>query len=41
MHAHPETEFKNDSKAFLNQLDILGSKGMIYTTPASKRKFYF
>jgi len=40
-HAHPKTGFKTESKAFLNQHDILGGKGMIYTTPASNGNFYF
>lgn len=40
-HAKPKTGYKEQSKAFLNQHDILGGKGMIYTTPQSNGNYYF
>ena len=40
-HAKPKTGYKEQSKAFLNQYDILGGKGMIYTTPQSNGNYYF
>jgi len=40
-HAKKKTGFKKDSVAFLNQVAILGDKGMIYTTPDSGGNYYF
>ena len=34
-HAKPKKGFKTKSDAFLNQVPILGGKGVIYTTPQS------
>ena len=41
-HKHPKVGFKTtESKAYLNQEEILGRKGVIYTTPASNGKYQF
>ena len=41
-HKHPKVGFKTtESKAYLNQEEILGGKGVIYTTPASNGKYQF
>lgn len=40
-HAKNKTGFKKKSDAFLNQVPILGDKGVIYTTPQSGGNYYF
>ena len=40
-HQKPKRGFKTNSKSFLNQVSILGDKGMVYTTPQSNGNYYF
>lgn len=40
-HAKPPKGFTKTSKAYLNQVEILGGKGCIYTTPQSNGNYYF
>jgi len=40
-HSKPKTGFKTKSDSFLNQVPILGDKGVIYTTPQSGGNYYF
>ncbi|HJO74484.1 MAG TPA: hypothetical protein QGH84_04660, partial [Rhodospirillales bacterium] len=40
-HQKPRRGYKTQSKSFLNQVPILGDKGMIYTTPQSNGNYYF
>ena len=40
-HAKNKTGFKTKSDAYLNQVPILGDKGVIYTTPQSGGNYYF
>ena len=40
-HAKPKTGFVKESKTYLNQVEILGGKGCIYTTPQSNGNYYF
>ncbi len=40
-HQKDKKGFKTQSNAFLNQVPILGGKGVIYTTPESNGNFYF
>ena len=40
-HAKKKTGFKTKSDAYLNQVPILGDKGVIYTTPQSGGNYYF
>lgn len=40
-HQKPKRGFKTNSKSYLNQVPILGDKGMIYTTPNSNGNYYF
>ena len=40
-HEKSKRGFKQTSDAFLNQVEILGGKGVIYTTPYSNGNYYF
>ncbi|MFW2330817.1 MAG: hypothetical protein ACN4E2_00755 [Nitrospinota bacterium] len=40
-HAKNKTGFKTQSDSYLNQVPILGDKGVIYTTPQSGGNYYF
>ena len=40
-HAKAKKGFKTKSDAYLNQVPILGDKGVIYTTPQSGGNYYF
>ena len=40
-HEKSKKGFKQTSDAFLNQVEILGGKGVIYTTPYSNGNYYF
>ena len=40
-HQKPRRGYKTNSRSFLNQVSILGDKGMIYTTPQSNGNYYF
>ena len=40
-HEKSKRGSKQTSDAFLNQVEILGGKGVIYTTPYSNGNYYF
>ena len=40
-HQKDKKGFKTQTNAFLNQVPILGGKGVIYTSPEANGSFYF